>query len=88
VARYTVQFSKRGTRDFKKLAPEVQRRLAGPVQALADEPRPDGAKQLAGDDRLLRIRVGIWRVVYVIEEDYLVVLVVRVGHRRQVYRGL
>ncbi|MCD4726205.1 MAG: type II toxin-antitoxin system RelE/ParE family toxin, partial [Pirellulales bacterium] len=54
--------------------------------ALAKNPRPAGAKMLAGPNRFLRVRVGDYRIIYRVEDDRLVVLVVRVGHRREVYR--
>lgn len=59
------------------------------IRALAAEPRPRGAALLAGTgpDRIWRIRVGDYRVLYEIQDDLLVVLVVRLGHRREIYRG-
>jgi hypothetical protein len=56
--------------------------------ALGDNPRPPGCVKLAGADDLWRIRVGQYRVVYAIREAELLVLVARVAHRRDVYRGL
>ncbi|MDX2055276.1 MAG: type II toxin-antitoxin system RelE/ParE family toxin [Polyangiaceae bacterium] len=53
--------------------------------SLADEPRPSGAKKLVESD-YWRVRVGDYRVVYSIEDSVLVILVIRVGHRRDVYR--
>ena len=62
------------------------RRVDARILALAEDPRPPGAKRLAGSEGLHRIRVGDYRVVYAIEDDVLLVLVVRIGHRRDVYR--
>ena len=53
---------------------------------MADNPRPQGSKKLGGEDGLYRIRVGDYRIVYAIRDDILVVLVVRIGHRSEVYR--
>jgi mRNA interferase RelE/StbE len=58
------------------------------VEALADDPRPQGAVKISGDDNLWRVRVGDYRVVYEIHDDRLIVLVLRVAHRKDVYRGL
>mgnify|MGYP001580816136 FL=1 len=56
------------------------------MDALAATPRPKGVKKLTGTDDLYRIRVGDYRIVYQIHDDRLIVLVVRIGHRRDVYR--
>lgn len=53
---------------------------------LADDPRPTGVVKLAGDDNLWRIRIGNYRVVYEIYDDQLIVLVLRVAHRKDIYR--
>lgn len=82
---YTVEFSPAAAREFRKLGREIQLRLRPRIDALADDPRPSGAKKLKGSD-LWRIRVGDHRVVYAIRNQVLVVLVVRIAHRREVYR--
>ena len=56
------------------------------MDALAANPRPKGVKKLSGPDDLYRIRVGDYRIVYQIHDDRLIVLVVRIGHRKDVYR--
>lgn len=56
------------------------------IQELAEDPRPPGSLQLSGGDGEFRIRVGDYRIVYDVQDDELVVLVLRVGHRREVYR--
>ena len=86
MARYSVEFTARAHRQFAKLERATQIRLAPAIDALADDPRPPGCVKLAGADDLYRIRVGAYRIVYAIEDDRLVVLVVKVGHRRDVYR--
>jgi len=65
------------------------KRLDRTLLALAGNPVPVGSKQLAGEDPpLYRVRVGDYRILYQIEDDVLVVLVVHVGHRKDVYRFL
>jgi mRNA interferase RelE/StbE len=58
------------------------------IRSLADDPRPPGCKRLSGHDALYRIRVGDWRIIYAIEDDKLIVLIVEIGPRGRVYRGL
>jgi mRNA interferase RelE/StbE len=84
--RYRVEFSRPADRQFRALPAEVQRRIALKVNALADAPRPRGAEKLEGVEALYRLRVGDYRIVYQIREQVLLILVVRVGHRRDVYR--
>ena len=57
------------------------------IVALEVNPRPPGARKLRGESELWRVRVGDYRILYSIEEARLVVLVVKIGHRREVYRG-
>lgn len=83
---YTVEFSPGAEREFRKLAREIQLRLRLRIDALADDPRPTGAKKLKGGDQLWRIRMGDYRIVYEVRDQMLVVLVVRIAHRREVYR--
>jgi len=67
----------------KKIRQQIVRR----IQHLAKDPRPPGSKKLSGYDRY-RIRQGVYRIVYAVEDDKLVVYVVKVGHRKDVYRGV
>lgn len=60
--------------------------LVGAVPKLATDPRPPGARGLKDRPGYLRVRVGDYRIIYTIEDDVLRVIVVRVGHRRDVYR--
>jgi len=84
--RYRVEFSRPADRQFRALPAEVQRRIAPRVNALADAPRPRGAEKLEGGEDLYRLRVGDYRIVYQIREQVLLILVVRVAHRREVHR--
>lgn len=71
---------------IRKLDRTTQRRLIRLLERLADFPRPEGVVKMQGDDNLWRARIGDYRVIYEIHDDRLVVLVLRVGHRRDVYR--
>jgi mRNA interferase RelE/StbE len=83
---YTVEFTQRASREFRKLPPEAQRRIAPKIDALEHNPRPHGVEKIDGN--VHRIRVGDYRVIYEIRDSVLMVLVVHMGHRREVYRKL
>ena len=82
---YRVELSRRAERALLSLSAEVSRRIESKIDALARDPRPRGAKRLAGEE-LYRLRVGDYRVLYQVRDRVLLVLVVDVGHRREVYR--
>ena len=83
---YRIEFVRRAHRAFRNLPVEVQRRLDPAILALASDPRPAGCKKLAGEESLWRIRVGDYRIVYQVQDARLLVLVVKIGHRREIYR--
>ena len=83
--QYTVRFKASADKAMRKLPHQIQERIALAVKALREDPRPRGCKKLKGADDLWRIRVGEYRVVYTIRDDELLVLVVRVAHRKDVY---
>lgn len=74
-------------KQMDRLPAKVRKRVVDALEGLRDEPRPPGCAKLKGEDDLWRIRVGIYRVVYSIHDAELKVLVVRVAHRKEVYRG-
>ena len=86
MARYRVFYVPSADKALAKLPDAVQKRIAAATQDLGDDPRPPGCVKLKGETDLWRIRVGDYRVVYTIEDDKLLVLVVRVAHRKDVYR--
>ena len=61
-------------------------RLIAAMRGLASQPRPPGCEKLVGPDNLYRIRVGDYRIVYQVRDEVLLVLVLKIGHRREVYR--
>ena len=85
-ARYRIEFTPRARRDFRSFARDIQERIDVRILALTENPRPAGSKKLEGQEGLYRIRAGDYRIVYSLHEDVLLVLVVRIGHRREVYR--
>ncbi|HEX9094316.1 MAG TPA: type II toxin-antitoxin system RelE/ParE family toxin [Coriobacteriia bacterium] len=85
---YELKFRPSAYRAFARLDPVIKRRVAPALDALRDEPRPRGAKKLSGVDDVWRIRVGAYRIVYAIEDDRLLIMIVRIGPRGSVYRDL
>ena len=83
---YKILFVSRAERSFKRLSADVQDRIISEISSLSENPRPVGAVKLTGSDNLYRVRVGDYRVIYAVEDDFLVVLVVELGHRRDIYR--
>ncbi|BAY98622.1 addiction module antitoxin [Tolypothrix tenuis PCC 7101] len=69
-----------------KLSPELQDRIQIKIDSLAIEPRPNGVKKLKGTENSYRIRVGDYRIIYEVYDDVLLVNVVEMGHRRNVYK--
>ncbi len=86
MGRHVIETKPAFERDFDKLPLEVQRRLSKRIEALAEEPRPPGVEKLSGTTDLWRLRMGTYRVIYQIDDGVLRVLLVKVGHRREVYR--
>jgi mRNA interferase RelE/StbE len=83
---YRVELAARAERAFRNLPADVQRRLAPAIETLAQEPHPPHSKKLSGEDSLWRVRVGDYRIVYQIREKELRILVIKLGHRREIYR--
>jgi mRNA interferase RelE/StbE len=83
---YQIRFAPRAERDFKSLSHQIQSRVEKKIQNLAENPFPSGVKKLIGEENLYRIRVGDHRIVYTIESGKLIVLIVTIKHRREVYR--
>lgn len=83
--RYQVKVLKRARKALLFLTAQLQERLTTAINRLADDPRPPGCLRMTGVDSW-RIRVGDYRIIYDIEDSVLTVLVVEVGHRREIYR--
>jgi mRNA interferase RelE/StbE len=83
---YSVRLTPRASRDFSALDRTVQQRLRWQVDRIADNPFPSGSKKLHADEPYYRIRVGDYRVIYQVEARQLGIIVVRIGHRSEIYR--
>ena len=82
---YRIEYATAAVRQIERLPRGVQVRIVARIEALAHAPRPVGSIKLAGGNAY-RIRVGDYRVIYAVADELLVVLIVKVGHRREVYR--
>jgi mRNA interferase RelE/StbE len=82
-----IQFAPSARQQLEDLPSKVRQRIAAHIGQLVFNPRPRGSIKLEGEDDLYRIRVGTYRIIYAIRDDELIVLILRVGHRRDVYRG-
>lgn len=83
---YPVQVAPAALRQLRKLDGAARRRVQAAIELLADEPRPSGARKLVGGDGEWRVRTGDYRIVYEVNDGVLLVLVVAVGHRREIYQ--
>lgn len=84
---YRISLAPAAVRDLKRIKDATQlRRIAAAIDQLMVDPRPFGVKKLAGDDELWRVRVGRHRIIYQIEDDQLLILVVRIRDRKDAYR--
>lgn len=81
---YQIEVRPAAVRALKRIDPQHRGRIRGAIALLAADPRPPGATALRGRDAL-RIRVGDYRVIYTVEDDRLLVVVITLGHRRHVY---
>ena len=83
---YRIEWLPVARRQLRKLPRGAAERVFSLVDALAENPRPEGCRKLAGHDARFRVRSGDYRAIYEVRDRVLVVLVVTVGHRRDVYR--
>ena len=84
MANYSIEIKKSATKEMAKLPKVHLQRIVTKIEALAKEPRPNGCKKLSADEKY-RIRVGEYRILYTIEDNKLIVYVVKVRHRKDVY---
>ena len=83
---YRIEFRPAAVRDLASLDRSMREKIAAKIDSLEQDPRPIGVEKLQGRDKRYRLRVGVYRVIYEIKDDILLVLVVRIGHRREIYR--
>jgi mRNA interferase RelE/StbE len=84
---YRITLAPAAARQLRKFDPQVRRRIQAALELLSDNPRPPAATELIGGAGEWRIRTGDYRIVYEIEDERLLVLVLRMGHRREIYEA-
>ena len=85
MASYSILFTKSAARELERVPTRDRQRIAAKIGSLADNPRPPGVEKLSGDEKY-RIRQGNYRILYEIVDTDLIVTIVRIGDRREVYR--
>ena len=75
-------------RQLKRINREDKKRILDKIESLAENPRPHGYKELKGNENLFRVRTGDYRIIYEIQDKVLIVTVLKVGNRREIYRGI
>ncbi len=83
---YQIEFKPAALKQLKKLPKDMIPKIAEKINALATNPRPDGIKKLIRSEAHYRLRVGDYRVIYSVIDDRLIIEVIRIGHRKDVYR--
>lgn len=84
---YSLEIKRSAGKELEKVEPLAQRRrIVARIRALAAEPRPPGAEKLAGQAERFRLRQGPWRILYEIDDAARGIVIVKIGHRREVYR--
>lgn len=86
MAGYSLFFKESVRKDLESIPKSDLQRIMERIASLADNPRPLGSEKLSGQEKY-RVRQGNYRIIYSIEENRLIVMVVKVGHRREVYRS-
>lgn len=84
VSEYRIELRPAAVRGLRKLDPPIRRRVQGAIALLAQDPRPPAAHPLKGRPAL-RVRVGDYRIIYSVHDDVLLVVVITLGHRRDIY---
>jgi len=85
VAKYKIQIKSSAVKELNKLPKKDLKKVVLKIQALSEDPRPSGCEKLSGDEKY-RIRHGNYRIIYAIQDEILVVYVVKIGHRRDIYK--
>jgi len=86
MASYRIEYAKGVDKDFRKIPPKTADRITKAIDRLGSDPRPAGSVKLVGFESEYRIRVGDYRIIYQIHDSVLIVLVIEVGHRKDIYR--
>ena len=88
MASYSLLIKASAAKGVEDIEPKaLRRRVVARIEALADDPRPPGCEKLAGQVNLFRVREGVWRIAYTIDDSGIVIMVDKVGRQRDVYQA-
>jgi mRNA interferase RelE/StbE len=85
MARYSIEIKKSAVKELSQIPKKDLVKIVKNINSLADNPRPKGSKKLSREEKY-RIRYGTYRILYLIEDDLLVIYVIKVAHRKDIYR--
>ncbi len=85
---YRIELKLSAVRALSSLPKKDQRRISAKIDSLAENPHPRGTEKIEGSENLFRIRSGDYRIIYQVRAKVLMILVVKIGHRKEIYRGL
>ena len=86
MAKYKIEISRTAEKQLNELPKEDQRRVVDAILELGNDAYPRGARKLSGYDDVFRIRVGRYRILYSVSETELIIIILKIGHRRDVHR--
>ena len=85
MATYKILIKPSAVKELKKIPQKYLKKVVDKIYSLASDPRPPGCEKLTNEE-VYRIRYGIYRILYTIEDDKLIIIVIKVGHRKDVYK--
>jgi mRNA interferase RelE/StbE len=86
MASYKIEWKRSAAKELKRVPPEIIKRILVAIEALAEAPFPAGVKKLVGSHHTYRIREGSYRVIYSVNSDVVMIEIIKIGHRKSVYR--
>jgi mRNA interferase RelE/StbE len=86
MASYRIEFKSSALKELERLPRQIIPRVVAAIKGLVENPYPSGVKKLAGFERTYRVRVGDYRIMYEIYEDRLIIEIIRVKHRKDIYK--
>jgi mRNA interferase RelE/StbE len=86
MARYEIEITRSAEKQLRRLEREDQERVVRAILGLADDPLPRGSRKLSGYEDVYRIRVGRFRVIYSVSGRTLIIIILKIGHRKDIYR--
>ena len=85
MAKYKLRIKPSAVKELESVPKKDQSKIVSKIRSLVDDPRPPGSQKLSGDEKY-RIRQGVYRILYLIEDEELITIVVKIAHRKDVYR--